>query len=119
MPNEDYMQEIREFYEKFGQQSASAWELHQDFYRELAERHTSVFNAIMEERLASLKQLPEIETPTQLFDLGLELEKSARERLMQLYTDNTTAMERHYRDLAALYAPEKPPAKQKAAKAAA
>ena len=118
MPSDDYLKEIREFYENFTAQSARAWEMQQEFYREFGERQSAVFNAITEERLASLKQLPEIETPTQLFELGVELEESARERLTQLNTDNASALEKHYRDLAALFAPSKPAASKRSKSAA-
>ena len=107
MANEDYMTQVRDFYENLGKQSAKAWEMQQEFYREFSERQTAEFTAISEERLASLKQLPEIETPAQLFELGIELEESARERLTQLHSDNISALEKLYRDLAELYAPVK------------
>jgi len=128
MSSEDYLKEVREFYENYSAQSTRAWELHQEFYREFGERQAAVFQSISEERLASLKQLPEIETPAQLFELGVELEESAREQLTQLHSDNAAALEKHYKDLADLYTPAKEeapsktaqkPAAKKRAKAAA
>lgn len=122
MVNEDYMKEVRDFYENLSAQNAKAWELQQEFYREFGERQSAAFNAIGEERMASLKQLPEIETPAQLFELGVELEESARERLTELHGDNASAIEKHYKELAELYAPApepKKPAAKKRAKSAA
>ncbi len=118
MTTDDHMKEVREFYENYSQLSTKAWELHQEFYREFGERQTEVFSAINDERLESLKQLPEIETPTQLFEMGIKLEESARAHLIQLQKDTNSALEKHYSELAALYAPEKP-ARAKRTKTAA
>ena len=115
MNSTDYLNDMREIYENYNAQSSRAWELQQDFYRDFGERQVEVYTAITEERMDSLKQLPEIETPAQLFELGMKLDESARERLIKLYEDNSSAIQQHYSDLAEIYAPTQKPAAKKPA----
>jgi len=94
---------FQEYFEQAAKSNLKAWEAQTKYFEELVRRNTTVFSDLADARVNSLQEISGAKNFTEAFETNVSFEEVLRNKLQELFEENTRAWEALQAELKSLH----------------